>query len=155
MSLGRKQGLATETDLVLIRQEIHQLLEKLAGADRLGRPEAGSWTPGVDVYESRGEVKVVVEVPGLSLEALRVVHNNGKLEITGERRERRPAGAVGFLCLERPIGRFKRTISLDVPVDIARSEARLARGLLVVTIPRLKDRRGRETVIPVRRSEER
>jgi HSP20 family molecular chaperone IbpA len=38
-----------------------------------------------------------------------------------------------------------------VPVDVRAAEAHLAGGLLTVTVPRLKDRRGRITVITVQR----
>jgi HSP20 family molecular chaperone IbpA len=51
--------------------------------------------------------------------------------------------------MERPQGRFTRAIDLDLAVDLAGAEAKLRDGLLVIAIPRLKDRRGRETVIPV------
>jgi HSP20 family molecular chaperone IbpA len=51
--------------------------------------------------------------------------------------------------MERPHGRFVRTIRLDVAVDLKQAEAHLAGGVLTVTLPRLKDRRGRETTIPI------
>ena len=76
-----------------------------------------------------------------------------QLTIAGERREKRPAAMAGYLCLERPQGRFTRTVLLDVPVDIRQAEARVANGILTVSVPTVKDRRGRETVIPVQREE--
>ena len=97
---------------------------------------------------------IVVEVPGLSAESLRVVCRGGQVAVSGERRERRPTGAAGFLCLERPHGRFTRTLTLDIALDPSTAEARLQSGLLTIMIPRLKDRRGRETVIPVQREQE-
>jgi HSP20 family protein len=140
----------------LLQREINQLFERLAEIDRSDGGMAGEWSPGVDVYESRGRLVVVVEVPGLPPEAVRVVVRERDLVITGERRDRRPTGGIaGFLCMERPTGRFERTIPLDVAVDVKQAEARLAGGLLTVTLPRLKDRRGRETVIPIERGEER
>lgn len=131
-----------------------QELERLFA--RLGLPNEGSgasegWTPCVDVFEADGTLTVVVEVPGLGAESLRVSWSDGRLKVSGERRERRPAGATGFLCMERPHGRFTRTVAIDVPVDVPRAQARLAGGLLTVVLPRLADRRGRETVIPVER----
>jgi HSP20 family protein len=92
-----------------------------------------------------------MEVPGLNPDSLHVSWSNGRLTVSGERRERRPAGAVAFLCMERPHGRFTRTVALDVPVDVRRAQARVAGGLLTIVLPRLDDRRGRETVIPVER----
>lgn len=131
-----------------------QELERLFG--RLGLPGDGGegpevWTPCVDVFEADGTLTVVMELPGLGPESLRVTWVDGRLKVSGERRERRPAGAVGFLCMERPHGRFTRTIAIDVPVDVPRAQARLAGGLLTVVLPRLADRRGGETVIPVER----
>jgi HSP20 family protein len=114
-------------------------------------PATESWTPCVDVYECDGALTVVMEVPGLSPESLNVSWSNGQLRVSGERRDRRPAGAVAFLCMERPHGRFTRTVALDVPVDVRRAQARLSGGLLTIVLPRLDDRRGRETVIPVER----
>jgi HSP20 family protein len=107
----------------------------------------------VDVYECGGCLMVVAEVPGLSLEALRVTCANQQLVITGERRSRRPGGGAAYLCLERPHGRFSRTIPLDTAVNASRAEARLSGGLLLIRLPRLEDRRGRETVIPIKQEE--
>ena len=63
-------------------------------------------------------------------------------------------GVAGFLCMERPHGRFSRAILLDSPVDVPQAAAHLAAGVLTITLPRLKDRRGREAVIAVTREEE-
>jgi len=69
----------------------------------------------------------------------------------GERRARRTGAGATYLCLERPHGRFERTIPLDAPLDVARARASLSGGLLTVTLPRLRERRGRETVVPIER----
>ena len=53
--------------------------------------------------------------------------------------------------MERPQGRFKRVIPLDIAVDLREAHASLEDGLLTITLPRVKDRRGREVVIPVAR----
>jgi HSP20 family protein len=149
MSLTRKVVRTSLTDLALLQREVNQLFERLAEFDRTDRPSAGEWFPGIDVYESRGKLVVVVEVPGIPPESLKVFHQNHRLVVTGERKEPRCGDAQAFLCLERPQGRFSRTIPLDTAVDIQQAEAHLSAGLLVVTFPRLRDRRGREAVIRV------
>jgi HSP20 family protein len=149
--MTKKPPRPAQTDLSLLRREINQLFERLAGSERPDPAAGGEWVPGVDVYECHGELNVVVEVPGLGPEFLRVGYKDGTLALSGDRREKRPHGALGFLCVERPQGRFARSIPLDLPVDISQARARLKGGLLTITIPRLKDRRGREVVIPITR----
>jgi HSP20 family protein len=153
MTVIRRPPRTARLDLAVLQREVHQLLDRLSDLDRADPPSEGEWMPSVDVYECDGKLTIVAEVPGLSPESLRVTFRDRNLVIGGERRERRPAGAASFLCMERPQGRFTRMVALDVPVDVRSAEARLHGGLLTVTIPRLKDRRGRATVIPVQRED--
>src|SRR5262245_22263451 len=154
MAVIRKPVRATHLDLALLQREVSQLIERLADMDRSAPPEEDEWVPPVDIYEARGKLIVVAEVPGMDPESLRVACRDRHLVIGGERRERRLAAGCGFLCMERPQGRFSRLILLDLALDVRQAEARLAGGLLTISIPRVKDRRGRETVIPVQREEE-
>ena len=153
MSVVRKSLRTPLSELALLQREVNQLFERLGEAERADHPEGAAWLPSADVYECGGNVKVVVEVAGFPADSLRVTCRDRELVVTGERREGRPAGSAAFVCMERHQGRFKRVISIDIPVDLQKAEARLSGGLLIVTLPRLKDRRGRETVIPLRREE--
>lgn len=150
----RKPTRTPLADLALLQREVNQLFARLANLERSEPPPEGEWVPSVDVYECRGNVVVVAEVPGLQPESLKVAVRDHTLVISGERRERRPAGLAAFLCMERPHGRFVRKLPLEVAVDVRKSEARLQGGLLTILLPSLKDRRGRETQIPVRRGEQ-
>jgi HSP20 family protein len=142
-------------DLVPLQREVNQLFERLLEFQGAEAGPNGEWRPGVDVYEAHGRLVVVMEVPGVSPDALRVSVQERELVIAGERRAPRPqAESATFLCVERPHGRFRRAIPLDAPIDVQRAEARLENGLLVVELPRVKERRGRETVIPVERQSE-
>jgi HSP20 family protein len=133
----------------LLQREVNQLFERLSLLDKTDRPAQGEWSPSVDVYESRGGLVVVAEVPGLTVDSMKVVCRERELVISGERRARKPGAGQNYLCLERPSGRFERTISLEGAVDLRETKARFDGGLLIVTLPRLKERRGRETVIPI------
>jgi HSP20 family protein len=151
MPLSKRAPRPALTGLASLQREIDQLFGRLGPEGRAEEPAAGEWSPSTDVFESRGQIVVTVEVPGLTPENLRIAYKHHRLIITGERRERRPADAsAAFLCMERPQGRFSRQIPLDQAVDIPRAEARLAGGVLTILIPRLKDRRGRETLIPIK-----
>jgi HSP20 family protein len=137
--------------LALLQQEMGELVHRLSVLDRADRLPGSEWSPAVDVFEARDRLVVVIEVPGLAPESLRVVFREHELVLAGERRARRPGPGTTFLCLERPHGRFERAIPLEGPVDVAHARATVAGGLLTVTLPRLHERRGRETVIPIER----
>jgi len=137
--------------LALLQQEVNDLFHRLSILDRSDRLPGTEWSPAVDVFESRDRLVVVVEVPGLPPESLRVVFRERELVLAGERRARRTGAGSTFLCLERPHGRFERAIPLDVPVDVALARATLAGGVLTVSLPRLRERRGRETTVPIER----
>lgn len=137
--------------LGMLQQEVGELFRRLALAERVEPPPGGEWCPPADVFESGQRLLVVVEVPGLAAESLRVVFRDRGLVVSGERHARRDPGAVSFLCLERPTGRFERTIPLEGPLDVRHARATLGRGLLTVTVPRLRERRGQETPIEIER----
>jgi HSP20 family protein len=135
----------------LLQQEIGELFHRLALAERADPLPSGEWCPPVDVFESGDRLLVVAEVPGLPLASLRVVFRDRCLVLSGERHVRKDAAAVSFLCLERATGRFERTIPLEGSLDVRNARATLGRGLLTVSIPRLSERRGQETVIEIER----
>lgn len=153
MGVIRKPARTTHLDLAVLQREVNQLFERLVDFDRAA-PVEGEWIPSVDIFESRGRLVIAAEVPGVSPDGLRISFRDRHLVITGERKEKRPAAEkASFHCVERPQGRFTRVILIDVAVDIRLAEASLAGGVLTVTMPRVKDRRDREIVIPVAREE--
>lgn len=140
------------TDLGLLQQEMRQLFQKMAELDRTANSEGSStWEPPIDMFECRGKLVIVLEVPGVKPDSLKVSMRDRSLQVSGERRGRPPAGVHAFLCMERPGGKFARSVPIDMAVDVGKAQARLQRGLLMVEMPRLKDRRGVETEIPVTR----
>src|SRR5262245_2882460 len=118
MTVMRKPSGTPITELALLQREINQLFERLAEFDRTDAMVTGEWSPSVDVFECHGQLMVVIEVPGLSPESVRIACKDHSLLITGDRRERRPGGSAAFLCMERPQGRFTRKIPLDMAVDL-------------------------------------
>jgi HSP20 family protein len=152
--VSRRSPRPPASALALLQQEVNELFHRLTMLDRSEHLPGSEWNPPVDVYENRGKLVVVIEVPGLSEDSLKVAFRGHNLVLSGERRTRRPPARVSFQCLERPSGRFERVLPLDVPVDIARAKATLDHGLLTVTLPRLRERRGRETTIPIERGQD-
>lgn len=104
--------------------------------------------PPVDVMETATGLEVVVDVPGVPAEALRVAIRRNTLLIVGAKLTTIPDAARYHLA-ERSYGRFARVVRLDGAFDSGRVRARAAAGQLRITLPRLDDRRGRILRIPV------
>ena len=95
-----------------------------------------NWTPQVDVLEGENHWFLVADLPGVQEEDIEVEALGGEIRITGSRSLQLDAREAKPFQVERPHGSFTRTFQL--PAD-ARSEsisAKLARGVLTVTIPR-------------------
>ena len=149
--MSRRPPRPPASALALLQQEVAELFRRLTMLDRSEHLPGSEWCPPVDVYETRGRLVLVIEVPGLAPESLKIAFRDHSVVVSGERRTRRPGTGVSFRCLERPNGRFERVLPLDIPVDVARARANLEQGLLTVTLPRLRERRGGETLIPIER----
>lgn len=150
--MSRRSQRDPAAELTFLQREIEQIFARLASFDHAEHVAAGEWSPPVDVFESKDHLTIVVEVPGLVPEALSVTCRNRQIVVSGERRHECAAPDVaGFLCMERPHGRFSRSIALTSAVDVHHAAATLSQGVLTIAIPRLKERRSREIVIPVRR----
>ena len=109
----------------------------LAIQQRLDRfaPGPSGWTPAVDILETADQYIVTAEVPGMSRDELDISVHEGRLTISGERRER-ILQCEQYHRVERGHGSFSRTFHLPVPMDSERITADLRDGVLTVTCPK-------------------
>jgi len=105
--------------------------------------------PLSDVVEVDDAVRVLLEIPGVPAASVQVRVLGNRIEVTGEKPPDFPAGETSFLCLERIFGKFQRAFEVRGPVNLGEVSARMANGILVITIPKVPERRGRERRIPV------
>jgi HSP20 family protein len=112
---------------------------------------AAECTPPFDIFETAGAIEVVMDLPGVSADAVEIVFTNNVVLIAGRKT---PRGCehrdAGFHIAERAFGRFGRAIKLEGAYDTARATATLNSGELRLVLPRLEERRGRQIRIPVR-----
>lgn len=128
--------------------EVERLLRWLeAGPSPASEPE---YRPPLDVIETAEAFEIVADLPGVAAEAIRVVYTQSAVLVFG--RKAPPAchhREAAFQLAERTFGRFACLVRLSAAVDAGRASARLTAGELLVTLPRLADRRGRDIEIKV------
>jgi HSP20 family protein len=138
-----------------LSEDVHRLLDDVARR----RPDrrhvvAGECMPLVDVFETERTVEIVLDLPGVSAEAVRVLFKAGVVLIVGEkeRPDLTKRGPASFHLVERDFGRFARAVRIKSAIDGAKVSARLANGELRVVLPRIAERRGGGRIIPIESS---
>jgi len=137
-------------ELLQLQEDLNHLLCDLTvrvSGELLG--PANHWVPNIDLSEDTNEIVVKAEVPGIAQADLEIVFQEGYLQIRGDKRQPSHGDKVRYLCLERGYGKFHRTIYLTVAVDIGSARAKLASGVLTITLPKLSNRRKQEKIIPI------
>jgi len=105
--------------------------------------------PAADVVETEHDLRVMVELPGLTPDDVAVDLENNVLTIRGEKRERRSEGDEKHTwhLTERRYGKFVRSFMLPRDVDQDGIAADFDNGVLTVTIPKSEQARRRRIEI--------
>src|SRR5919201_519872 len=97
-----------------LAEDVRAIFEELAATLRIEqRAASGECHPAVDVFESDDAVEVVMDVSGISSDAVRVMFRSGVLLIAGEKAPPIAGGPQTFHLVEREFGRFARGVRLD------------------------------------------
>lgn len=132
--------------------EISRLFDDLDRATRRDRRTTpGECIPPVDVQETETAVEIVLEVPGVHAEAIRVLIKKGIVLVVGDKVpfDAPERARASFHLVERGFGRFARAVRLTGALDAGHARARLTNGQLSIVIPKIEDRRGREILVAV------
>ena len=138
-------------DLGDCAEDVRRVFRELEQQHPAGCPAlAGECSTELDVFETADLYQVVVDLPGVAPDSLRVLIKRGVLIVAGEKLSppSAPAGAR-FHLAERNFGRFARAVRLPGAIEISRAHARLHRGELTITVPKIEERRGRPVPIAI------
>jgi HSP20 family protein len=116
-------------------EEIEQLFADLWQVFPFSRGMRRGYRPQVDVYrtEDPPSLTVVVELPGVDHNEVKVVASARALLIAGERR--RPKESGHYQQMEIEYGPFQRQVTLADDIDPDGATATYEGGLLIVRLP--------------------
>ncbi len=124
-----------------------QEVEAVAVKDRSTRADVEATrgetfvTPDVDIYRTDEALVLVADVPGVAAGGVDLGLENGVLEITAHRRTDEPKEPD---YEEYRPSSYYRAFALSDEVEAGKIEAKLADGVLTVTLPRSPETRPRK-----------
>jgi HSP20 family protein len=121
-------------DLAAMRADMDRLLARASEVPESTLPRR--WAPACDVIETEDEILITAELPGVKDEDVHITVQNGMLRIAGERRLEDEVSEERFYRLERSYGGFERTFPLPPGVTEDEISAKIAYGVLKVTVPK-------------------
>lgn len=105
------------------------------------------WTPAVDVAEDSKAYSVAIELPGVRAEDLKIEVDGSRLTVKGEKKLETEDKTDQVHRFERRFGSFERVFNLPETVNSTAIEAKVADGVLTLTLP--KTEKAQPRAIPV------
>ena len=133
-----------------LRDDLDTLLELpfLTGPAKQSQLFTG-WTPALDLYQNNDNVVAVVELPGMRKEDIEISLHDGTLTIGGERKSEAGTNGDEATRTERFSGKFRRSVTLPVRVDVNHVNATYKDGILTVTLPKAEEAKPKQIQVNV------
>ncbi len=107
------------------------------------------WIPSVDIAETKDEVIVKAEVPGMTREDISISLSDNVLTLRGEKKKEKEEKGKTFYRMERSCGSFVRSFTLPTAVLANKVKAVYKDGVLEITLPKSEQVKSKEIPILV------
>jgi HSP20 family protein len=107
--------------------------------------------PRMNIEDRDSEIRVTVELPGVTDGDVEVTLDDDMLIIAGEKRQEEEVDDGGMRLVERTFGRFRRAIQLPFAPDPNQVDAQFRDGVLTISIPKNAEQQNRQRQIEVKR----
>ncbi len=135
-------------ELTTLRREMDRLFERFFGEElpSLELPRA-EWMPRLDMTETKDNIVVKADIPGLEPKDLDVSLIGDTLTIKGEKKEEKEEKDEHRHLVERRYGAFSRMVRLPAAVAPDKIKASFKNGVLTVTLPKTEE--AKQKAIPI------
>jgi HSP20 family protein len=117
-----------------------------------GTRPGSALAPAVEFAEEDKAYRLTAELPGLSEQDIEVSVADGRLSISGEKKEESERSDKGLIMSERRYGSFQRQIALPADVDENAITAQFKDGVLTVVLAKDESAPARSRKIEIGRS---
>jgi HSP20 family protein len=132
-----------------IQGEVNRLFDNFFGRPAGSGAAGRSWAPAVDLYETKDDLVLTMEVPGVRDKDVTVSITGDLLTIKGERRFEQDVKEQQLLHVERAYGKFERLVQLPIPVQADKVKASYRDGVLEVRLPKTEEIKPKEIKVDI------
>ncbi len=140
--------ISARRELESLRREMDRLWENFFG-ERGGLEPVEGWMPALDVTETKDNLIVKAELPGIDPKDVEISLSGNILTIKGEKKQEKEEKDENYHLVERRYGSFVRSIRLPVEVQEDKIEASYKNGVLKVVLPKSEKAKRKEIKIKV------
>ncbi|HWP47186.1 MAG TPA: Hsp20/alpha crystallin family protein [Candidatus Limnocylindrales bacterium] len=132
-----------------VQREMNRIFEEAFGDTGLESLSTREWSPAVEVYETKDELVVRAELPGMKQSDIDVSVSDGNLIIRGERKRESEIKEENYYRSEWTYGAFRRSIPLPAGTDPNKIKATYQNGVLEVKLPKPEEAKPKQIKINV------
>lgn len=132
-----------------LQQEMNRLFEESLGGTPLEPIFRREGYPTLDMFETKDEIVIRADLPGMKQSDIDVSVSNNTLLIQGERKEEKETKEENYYKRERRYGAFKRSMPLPPGVKMEQIKASYRDGVLEVRFPKPEEARAKQVKIEV------
>src|SRR3990170_4185223 len=136
-------------NIINLQDEVNRMFESFFEKSSHSMEDGGLWAPATDVSETRGDVVVSVELPGMKKDEIKVTVQDNILTIRGERKQEKEEKDTNYHRIERNYGSFTRSFSLPAAVKADKISATYEAGVLRILLPKAEKAKPKEIPIAV------
>ncbi len=123
-----------------LRQQINRIFDDMVreepGIGMFSRMSETPWVPAIELQETKTELVLKAQVPGLAPEKLDIQVSENAVFLTGEYQEQSKIHDQEIIRSEFHYGQFKRVIPLPSTIQREQVQANMLDGLLTLTMPK-------------------
>ncbi|MBL0927185.1 MAG: Hsp20/alpha crystallin family protein [Phycisphaerales bacterium] len=108
-----------------------------------------TFRPSADVVDTRSEIVVQIDMPGVRSESVEIEVEGGTLTISGRVAPRIPPEGSRWLVREYGVGDFRRVFTLGDGVDRSNIRAEMAQGVLTLRLEKAAAAKARRIPVTV------
>jgi len=132
-----------------LRKEMDDLWGRFFGDTGFPVFSESVWAPALDVKETKENIVVTAEIPGLTAKDVEVTISGDLLIIKGEKKQEKEEKEESYLLIERRYGSFSRSVRLTSEVDTKNIKAAHKEGVLTITLPKSEKAKEKQIKINV------